>query len=73
MLKGKPEDWLTLQRQWREQFRAEYRELRREATTGHTPYGGSRADGGVATAGVAGEAAGTTSARRVSNDGGAGP
>ena len=31
MLKGKPEDWLTLQRQWREQFRAEYRELRRAA------------------------------------------
>ncbi len=31
MLKGKPEDWLTLQRRWREQFRAEYRELRREA------------------------------------------
>jgi hypothetical protein len=33
MLKGKPEDWLTLQRQWREQFRAEYRELRRAAAT----------------------------------------
>ncbi|MEA3179708.1 MAG: iron(III) transport system substrate-binding protein [Gammaproteobacteria bacterium] len=32
MLRGKPEDWLTLQRRWREQFRAEYRELRREAT-----------------------------------------
>jgi len=31
MLKGKPEDWLTLQRQWREQFRAEYGELRRAA------------------------------------------
>jgi iron(III) transport system substrate-binding protein len=31
MLTGKPEDWLTLQRQWREQFRAEYRELRRAA------------------------------------------
>jgi ABC-type Fe3+ transport system substrate-binding protein len=31
MLKGKPEDWLTLQRQWREQFRAEYRVLRRAA------------------------------------------
>jgi len=31
MLKGKPEDWLTLQRQWRDQFRAEYRELRRAA------------------------------------------
>jgi iron(III) transport system substrate-binding protein len=31
MLKGKPEDWLTLQRQWREQFRAEYRQLRRAA------------------------------------------
>ena len=31
MLKGKPEDWLKLQRQWREQFRAEYRELRRAA------------------------------------------
>jgi iron(III) transport system substrate-binding protein len=31
MLKGKPEDWLTLQRQWREQFRAEYRDLRRAA------------------------------------------
>ena len=31
MLKGKPEDWLTLQRQWRQQFRAEYRELRRAA------------------------------------------
>ena len=31
MLKGKPEDWLRLQRQWRDQFRAEYRELRRAA------------------------------------------
>jgi spermidine/putrescine-binding protein len=31
MLRGKPEDWLTLQRQWRDQFRAEYRELRRAA------------------------------------------
>jgi ABC-type glycerol-3-phosphate transport system substrate-binding protein len=31
MLKGKPQDWLTLQRQWRDQFRAEYRELRRAA------------------------------------------
>jgi iron(III) transport system substrate-binding protein len=31
MLKGKPEDWLTLQRQWRDQFRAEYEELRRAA------------------------------------------
>jgi hypothetical protein len=31
MLKGNPEDWLTLQRQWRDQFRAEYRELRRAA------------------------------------------
>jgi ABC-type Fe3+ transport system substrate-binding protein len=31
MLTGKPEDWLTLQRQWREQFRAEYRDLRRAA------------------------------------------
>ena len=31
MLKGRPEDWLKLQRQWREQFRAEYRELRRAA------------------------------------------
>ena len=31
MLKGKPEDWLTLQRQWRQQFRAEYRDLRRAA------------------------------------------
>lgn len=31
MLKGKPENWLTLQRQWRDQFRAEYRELRRAA------------------------------------------
>jgi ABC-type Fe3+ transport system substrate-binding protein len=31
MLKGKPEDWLTLQRQWRQEFRAEYRELRRAA------------------------------------------
>ncbi|MBS0421896.1 MAG: extracellular solute-binding protein [Proteobacteria bacterium] len=31
MLKGKPEDWLALQRQWRDQFRAEYRELRRAA------------------------------------------
>lgn len=31
MLKGKPEEWLTLQRQWRDQFRAEYRELRRAA------------------------------------------
>jgi len=31
MLKGKPEDWLTLQRQWRDQFRDEYRELRRAA------------------------------------------
>jgi iron(III) transport system substrate-binding protein len=31
MLKGKPEDWLTLQRQWRQQFREEYRELRRAA------------------------------------------
>jgi iron(III) transport system substrate-binding protein len=32
MLKGKPEEWLTLQRQWRQQFRDEYRELRRLAT-----------------------------------------
>jgi len=31
MLKGKPEDWLTLQRQWRRQFKEEYRELRRAA------------------------------------------
>jgi len=31
MLKGKPEDWLTVQRQWRDQFRAEYRELRHAA------------------------------------------
>jgi ABC-type glycerol-3-phosphate transport system substrate-binding protein len=31
MLKGKPEDWLTLQRQWRDQFRAEYNDLRRAA------------------------------------------
>lgn len=31
MLKGKPEDWLILQRQWRRQFREEYRELRRAA------------------------------------------
>jgi iron(III) transport system substrate-binding protein len=31
MLKGKPEDWLRLQRRWREQFRAEYRGLRRAA------------------------------------------
>ena len=31
MLKGEPEDWLTLQRRWRDQFRAEYRELRRAA------------------------------------------
>lgn len=34
MLKGKPEDWLTLQRQWRDQFRAEYEELRRQAIAG---------------------------------------
>jgi ABC-type Fe3+ transport system substrate-binding protein len=33
MLKGKPEDWLALQRQWRQQFREEYRELRRAAQT----------------------------------------
>ncbi len=31
MLRGKPEDWLTLQRRWRQQFRAEYRDLRRAA------------------------------------------
>jgi ABC-type Fe3+ transport system substrate-binding protein len=31
MLKGKPEDWLTLQRRWRQQFRQEYRDLRRAA------------------------------------------
>jgi iron(III) transport system substrate-binding protein len=31
MLKGKPEDWLTLQLRWREEFRAEYRELRNAA------------------------------------------
>ncbi len=31
MLKGKPDDWLTLQRRWREQFRQEYRDLRRLA------------------------------------------
>ena len=37
MLKGKPEDWLTLQRQWRQQFRAEYRELRRAAAQSPMP------------------------------------
>jgi hypothetical protein len=37
MLKGKPEDWLTLQRQWRDQFRAEYRELRRAAEASSRP------------------------------------
>jgi ABC-type Fe3+ transport system substrate-binding protein len=31
MLRGRPEDWLTLQRQWRRQFKEEYGELRREA------------------------------------------
>lgn len=31
MLKGKPEDWLMLQRQWRDQFRDEYLQLRRAA------------------------------------------
>ena len=31
MLKGTPEDWLTLQRRWREQFKEEYRGLRRAA------------------------------------------
>ena len=31
MLKGKPQEWLTLQRRWRQQFREEYRELRRAA------------------------------------------
>jgi iron(III) transport system substrate-binding protein len=35
MLKGKPEDWLTLQRRWREEFREEYRELRRAAAASH--------------------------------------
>jgi hypothetical protein len=34
MLNGRPQDWLTLQRRWREQFRAEYRELRRLAKAG---------------------------------------
>jgi hypothetical protein len=37
MLKGKPEDWLTLQRQWRQQFRQEYRELQRAAAPGALP------------------------------------
>jgi hypothetical protein len=46
MLKGKPEDWLTLQRRWREQFRAEYRELRRAA-------GSARAGGGAVVGGAA--------------------
>ena len=31
MLKGKPQDWLALQRQWRRQFQQEYGELRRAA------------------------------------------
>jgi hypothetical protein len=31
-LKGKPQDWLALQRQWRRQFKQEYAELRRAAT-----------------------------------------
>jgi ABC-type Fe3+ transport system substrate-binding protein len=31
MLKGKPEVWLTLQREWRDRFRGEYEELRRAA------------------------------------------
>src|SRR5262249_15609701 len=31
MLQGKPEGWLTLQRRWRQQFKEEYRELRRAA------------------------------------------
>jgi iron(III) transport system substrate-binding protein len=37
MLKGKPQDWLTLQRQWRQQFRQEYRELQRAAAQGISP------------------------------------
>jgi iron(III) transport system substrate-binding protein len=40
MLKGKPEDWLTLQQQWREQFRAEYRQLRRAAAAGRAVSNG---------------------------------
>jgi iron(III) transport system substrate-binding protein len=41
MLKGKPEDWLSLQRQWRRQFREEYRGLRRAAaeSKGEHPTG----------------------------------
>lgn len=31
MLKGKPQDWLALQREWRRQFKQEYGELRRAA------------------------------------------
>jgi hypothetical protein len=43
MLKGKPEDWLALQRQWRQQFKEEYRELRRAAAESK----GGRARGGA--------------------------
>jgi hypothetical protein len=53
-LRGKPEDWLTLQRRWREQFRAEYRELRRAA--GSATSGGAHAansDAGPGTDGAA--------------------
>jgi iron(III) transport system substrate-binding protein len=56
MLKGKPEDWLTLQREWRQRFKEEYRELRRAAaeSKGGRPRGDSdrraRVAGGPAAA-----------------------
>ncbi len=34
MLRGKPQDWLELQRRWREQFGAEYEDLQRLAASG---------------------------------------
>lgn len=49
MLKGRPEDWLTLQRQWRQQFREEYRALRRAAAESN----GDRTRGGTGARGVA--------------------
>ncbi|MFL6602168.1 MAG: ABC transporter substrate-binding protein [Steroidobacteraceae bacterium] len=42
MLKGEPEDWLTLQRRWREQFKEEYRGLRRAVAESKVAGDGDR-------------------------------
>jgi ABC-type Fe3+ transport system substrate-binding protein len=55
MLKGQPEGWLMLQREWRGQFREEYRQLRRAAGEARAAAGAARAVGAGAWAAGADE------------------